>query len=534
MFKSARIGTRLCVGFGIVLFLLVLTGAIGLWNIRSISEKSVTLLQTEPEISEHAAMARIHIGAMRQYEKDSFINMASKEKVTKYLGQWNEAKEKASAELKGLKKFDLSQKDRDLLKTIEGELATYLNGAGKVFGMISKGDLKKPEEANDAIDPYKEAVRKIEQAATSMSVHSFKRLEEGQKQIRAQAGQALWIVLLIALFSVLLGLAASTLVTRSITGPLKKVVHGLKKGAEEVAAASSQVSSSSQSLAEGTSEQAASLEETSSSLEEMASMTKQNAENANQADGLMKGANQVVEGANASMKQLTRSMEEITKASEETSKIIKTIDEIAFQTNLLALNAAVEAARAGEAGAGFAVVAGEVRNLAMRAADAAKNTANLIEGTVKKVKDGSQLVIIANEAFGKVAESSAKVGGLVAEIAAASNEQGSGIEQVNKAVAEMDKVVQQNASNAEESASASETMNSQAQQLMHFVDDIAALVGGATGGAGLNRQPTKVKSTKAVLTQHRTKAASSLPAGKELRPEQLIPLEAQEQDFKDF
>ena len=137
-------------------------------------------------------------------------------------------------------------------------------------------------------------------------------------------------------------------------------------------------------------------------------MTKQNADNAGQANSLMSGTKQVVATANESMGRLTESMGEITRASEETSKIIKTIDEIAFQTNLLALNAAVEAARAGEAGAGFAVVADEVRNLAMRAADAAKNTANLIEGTVKKVKDGSDLVSQTNEAFQQVAGSSAK------------------------------------------------------------------------------------------------------------------------------
>jgi methyl-accepting chemotaxis protein len=174
-------------------------------------------------------------------------------------------------------------------------------------------------------------------------------------------------------------------------------------------------------------------------------------------------------------------MNEISQASEETAKIIKTIDEIAFQTNLLALNAAVEAARAGEAGAGFAVVADEVRNLAMRAADAAKNTANLIEGSVKKIKSGSEIVARTNEAFGKVAQGAKKESELVGEIAAASQEQSQGIEQINKTVSEMEKVIQKNAANAEESASAAEEMSSQAHQMKGFVSELTGLVRGYKG-----------------------------------------------------
>jgi methyl-accepting chemotaxis protein len=230
-------------------------------------------------------------------------------------------------------------------------------------------------------------------------------------------------------------------------------------------------------------------------------------------------------------------MKEITTASEETSKIIKTIDEIAFQTNLLALNAAVEAARAGEAGAGFAVVAEEVRNLAMRAADAAKNTSGLIEGTVKKIKDGSDLVLKANEAFSEVSISTSKVGELVGEIAAASQEQAQGIDQINKAVTEMDKVTQQTAANAEESASASEEMNAQAEQMKQISVTLVNIIGGSANGAGNGNQadiPAKkgIRGALAAVTAMKGTVKSVVPYKKEARPNQVIPMG--DDEFKDF
>jgi|WetSurMetagenome_2_1015567.scaffolds.fasta_scaffold02002_4 methyl-accepting chemotaxis protein len=299
------------------------------------------------------------------------------------------------------------------------------------------------------------------------------------KEVYAETNRMTWINLGLSAFGLAAILSVLFLIVRSVVAPINRIAEGLNAGADQVASASAEVSSSSQSLAEGASEQAASIEETSSSLEEMSSMTKQNADNANCADKLMKESNQMVERANGSMTELTQSMDDITKASEETSKIIKTIDEIAFQTNLLALNAAVEAARAGEAGAGFAVVANEVRNLAMRAADAARNTSGLIEGTVKKVKQGSELLGRTNEAFAGVSKSAAKVADLVSEIAAASTEQAQGIDQINKAVTEMDKVTQQNAANAEESASASEQMNAQAAQMKQIAEELHVIVQGS-------------------------------------------------------
>ena len=299
-----------------------------------------------------------------------------------------------------------------------------------------------------------------------------------------------------------LALAVSLVILLLVNAAIKSIntiATALDESAEQVASGSGQVSSASQQLSEGASKQAASLEETLWSLDEMSSMTRKNADNARQANELMSGTKETVSRAGRSMEMLTASMGEISRASDETSKIIKTIDGIAFQTNLLALNAAVEAARAGEFGVGFAVVADEVRNLAMRAAEAAKNTANLIiEGTVKRVKEGSELVEKTAQEFRAVAASVERSGELVGEISAASLEQAQGIEQVNKAVSEMDKVIQQNAANAEESASASEEMNAQAYQLKDFVEDLKSLVEGSksNGAQGPNEAADKNVSKK--------------------------------------
>ena len=281
-------------------------------------------------------------------------------------------------------------------------------------------------------------------------------------------------VILVALGALLLAYAMA----RSISGPVTRIIKDLGATAHQASATSSRVSAAGESLAQGSSEHAAGIEQTSATMDQMSAMTKRNSDHAHQANIMMQETGKVVDKANRDMRELTDSMEEISRASIDTAKIVKTIDEIAFQTNLLALNAAVEAARAGEAGAGFAVVADEVRNLAMRAAEAAKNTAGLIEGTVKKIENGSQIVGRTNETFEKMAAGAKKVGDLVNEIAVASEEQAQGIEQVNTAIAEMDKVIQKNAAIAEESASASEELKTLATDMHQSVEKLAAVVSG--------------------------------------------------------
>ena len=358
-------------------------------------------------------------------------------------------------------------KDLGLIQSGESGIETNPNGELEVLVPLSVGRSQTPWGVKIVI-PEEKVIQaaEIQMRATIKNVWKM-----------VAIGVAGTVTVLVLLWFVALGIAK----------PIRRAIDSLGEKTEHVTLASTQISDSSRSLAEGASEQAASIEETSASLEQMSAMTKQNADNASQANHLMTETEQIVGEANGSMQQLTKSMGDIRRSGEETSKIIKTIDEIAFQTNLLALNAAVEAARAGEAGAGFAVVADEVRNLAMRAAEAAKDTSVLIEDTTRKVAAGADLLNSTNGAFGKVTESATKVGELIREITAASEEQAQGIEQVNRAVSEMDKVVQQTAAGAEESASASEEMKVRADDIKQLVGQIADLLEGTGRPEGLGK-----------------------------------------------
>ncbi len=276
---------------------------------------------------------------------------------------------------------------------------------------------------------------------------------------------------------------------------LNEVMAQIQIAGEQIASGSSQVSSASQSLSQGATEQASSLEEIASSMNEMASQTKINAENAGQASRLSGETKGAAEKGNKHMRGMVAAMGEINEAGRNISKIIKVIDEIAFQTNLLALNAAVEAARAGKHGKGFAVVAEEVRNLAARSAKAAKETAELIEGSVAKTKTGTEIATQTEEALQEIVSLITKVTDLVSEIAAASNEQAEGISQVNEGLGQIDQVTQQNTANAEESAAAAEELSSQAAQLrkMLFRFTLRGQV------AGVHSEPPAQQAEQVVL-----------------------------------
>jgi methyl-accepting chemotaxis protein len=320
--------------------------------------------------------------------------------------------------------------------------------------------------------------------------------------------------------AVLIAIILAYFITLSITKPLKNTFKGLKScstaeldetaatfnriidsmadGVAQVNDAAAQVSSASQQLAEGASEQASALEETSSALEQMAAMARNNA-------ATSKEANDLATQSHKAAAEGEKTMIGINEASDKISKIIKVIEEIAFQTNLLALNAAVEAARAGEHGKGFAVVAEEVRNLAQRAAGAAKETTALIDESVNKSREGKQAIQTIVGGVARVTE-------LINGISKASEEQAQGVEQVNAAVSQMDQVTQQNASSAEESASAAEELTAQASATKGFVDELVVLVRGANAHTTSGPRATSVPNLNAARTR------VALPAARLAKP----------------
>ena len=537
MFKNMKLGIKLICGFVAVAIIALVIGFVGwkgIGDCENLSDRLSHLQAIGQELTQrevdHLKWA-LNVG---KFQGDESLHQLDVEKDEHKcgFGKWYYGDERKKAET-------AAPEIAGLLAQIEEPHKKLHNSAAELESIIQQGRSHSAalEFYHSKTEKYLEQVRTLlGEIRTKLKNH----VASVENEVKSGAANTKFISATSMIIGTLSALALGIFMSLSITGPIRRIIDGLTEGAEEVASAAGQVSSASQSLAEGSSEQAASIEETSSSLEEMSSMTKQNADNAQQANSLMGEAKQAVGTANESMGQLTESMVEITQASEETSKIIKTIDEIAFQTNLLALNAAVEAARAGEVGAGFAVVADEVRNLAMRAADAAKNTANLIEGTVKKVKDGSELVTRTNAAFQQVAGSSAKAADLVAEISAASSEQAQGIGQINTAVTEMDKVTQQNAANAEESASAAEEMSAQAETMKSMVDELVAIVGRSGKAQKADprsgrQAPKSAKPHQAIssaITKLTSKAGSAKKSAKPL-PEAVIPLD-DDQRFSDF
>lgn len=327
----------------------------------------------------------------------------------------------------------------------------------------------------------------------------------------------------------LAGLASVVFVLRSSIGRLHQLAGELIEGGGRLSEFSRKLAAATHSLAQGASEQAASLEQSSSSAAEITAITRKNTENTRAVAELMNRTARVVAGANHNLEEMVRSMKEIDNSSDKISRIIKVIDEIAFQTNILALNAAVEAARAGEAGMGFAVVADEVRNLAQRSAQAARDTAALIEESIAKSQEGSQKLQQVAGSIGEITGSASEVKTLVDEVEAGSQEQARGIEQIAGAVAHMEQVTQHSASQAEQGAADTEQLAQQAQSLYQTAERLKSLLGG-DGNLRVTRPPAGATRHPPANSKDLQRLGESLAAGKKTgtHPRSSFPLQESE------
>jgi len=558
MLKGSSLSVKLYMGFAAVLAIVAALGTFAFTRLVKINGES-NAITTD-------FLPGIYMAEEIQKKTQENIILTSKH----IIADDKQEMDGIEAEIKGVGlEIDQLLKDYEVTITTEKDREAFskIPAAREKFVSVRNQDVLplsregKPKEATVAFKQKLQPayVAYMEACQTVVNINK-EGGEIGGKQIMASVSAAKSGILIGLLTALAVGAAIGIFLSRSISSALNRVIESLSEGSHQVSTASNQVSEASQSLAEGANEQASSLEETSASLEEMASMTRQNTDNAKQANTTAHETRQGVEKGREAMRRMGDAIGKIKASSDQTAKIIKTIDEIAFQTNLLALNAAVEAARAGEAGKGFAVVAEEVRNLAQRSAEAAKNTASLIEESQKNSENGVSMSEEVAKILTQIVESVQKLSQLVGEVASASEEQSKGIEQITIAVSQMDKVTQGNASTAEESASASEELFAQAKELKDMVLVLVGIVKGAgareeriaqdareeqhrapkaksksspvSSGSTAFKKKAAVRDWSPVTKGKRSPEASNNHGESLARAESVIPLG--EDDFKDF
>ncbi len=505
--KNLKIGTRLGIGFAVLLILLTMSVSVGIGRLSSLNNKVEDLSENHiPKLLVENEWIIAMLQTARQMR--NMLILEDKEKIKNEVEGVMQLKEKRQQYMERLQKTIVTPAGKAALQKVIEARAAYTPHEDEFLKLVIAEDMAGAkavllEKARPAQLAYIEDLYKLIESQKTLIENAADAAEQDY-----QYGRMMMFILLGG--ALLIGVGYAVFVTRSITGPmgealkvaetvaagdltcrievtskdetgqllqalknmnsaLANIVNEVRGGAHAIASASQQVASGNADLSSRTEEQASSLEETASSMEELTSTVKQNADNARQANQLAGTASEVAVKGGAVVSEVVETMGSINESARKIVDIIGVIDGIAFQTNILALNAAVEAARAGEQGRGFAVVAAEVRNLAQRSAAAAKEIKALIDNSVEKVDAGSKLVDQAGVTMQEVVASIRRVTDIMAEISAASQEQTAGIEQVQQAIMQMDQMTQQNAALVEESAAASEAMQEQANNLTQVI-----------------------------------------------------------------
>lgn len=369
-------------------------------------------------------------------------------------------------------------RDQEMFQRIPGFLDAYIRACEKVRALSREN---KAAEAMAVYDTEGDSTRKQLRTALKEQIEYKRTAAAGHsKSAQDAASQGLFLTVLILSLALVSGGYLAFSIVRGINAALRQSIEQLASGAEQLSKAAAQVSASSQALAQGASEQAAAIEETSASTQEITASSQRNRKNLDSAAATMEQTERNTNEANLTLDRMVASMNEITSSSENISKINRVIDEIAFQTNILALNAAVEAARAGEAGMGFAVVADEVRTLAQRSAEAAKNTAGLIEQSIGKSAEGKLNLDRVATAIRGLTGNTRAVKALMDDVNSGSHQQAQAIHQISKSISDMEGVTQRTAAAAEQSASTSEELHAEAESLQNAVEQLSVLVGAAS------------------------------------------------------